>query len=39
MLEALTTLIIHGDYITWWNTIGISEDSPLIDLILTITGR
>lgn len=39
MLEALTALITHGDYTTWWNTIGISEDHWLIDLILTATGR
>lgn len=39
MLDAFTALIFHGDYTPWFNTIGVAEDHPLIDLILTILGK
>lgn len=39
MIDALFQLLVHGDYIPWWNSIGIAEDHPLIDLILYATGR
>lgn len=38
MLDALSSLIFHGDYTPWWNSIGVAEDHPFIDLILTIFG-
>lgn len=39
IITALTDLIIHGDYTGPLNRIGWAEDSPAVDLILTITGR
>lgn len=39
MLNALFELLINGDYISWWNTVGIAEDHALIDALLTLTGR
>ena len=39
MLNALSSLILNGDYIPWWNSIGVAEDHPIIDLILSATGR
>lgn len=38
MLNAFIQLIFHGDYTPWFNTIGLAEDHPLIDLILTLNG-
>lgn len=39
LITAIADLIILGDYTSPLRTIGLEEDHPLIDLILTITGR
>lgn len=39
IFHALTTLIVHGDYLGTLSTYGIHEDSAIMDIILAATGR
>lgn len=38
-VDALANLAITGDYTSALGACGLEEDHPLIDLILTMTGR
>lgn len=39
LIHALITLIVEGDYLGTLDNYGIPEDHPLVDAILTATGR